>query len=157
MQVEEAGNAERKMALNRRDWALLLLALREAADPLDPVRIQSGMFMASRDLPPGHQYEFEAAEMGPFSSRLDSDVEQLEEEGLLVHHGVGNYTWSEFVASAAGMGRAEELMNRMSEDELRALRILAHLKQNVLRLGFRELMEHLSRNYPAPEKRAVLQ
>ena len=112
--------------------------------------------MIARELAPSQQTEFEAAEMGPFSSRLDVDLEQLEEQGLLVHQGVGNYTWSEYLVSAAGVKRAEDVVREMTEEELSALRTLAHLKQEVLRVGFRELMEHLAANYPAPQKKSVL-
>lgn len=144
------------MSVARRDWVLLLLALRDANEPLDPVRVQSGMFMLSFQLPSDGFYEFEAVESGPFSDALDLDVEQLEEEGLVDHHGVGNYTWSEFTTTPAGLAHAESAMSRMSESELSALRTLAQVKRNVLRRGFRDLMEHLVQNYPAPGKNSVI-
>jgi hypothetical protein len=43
-----------------RDWLLLLLALRQAEEPLDPVRLQKGMFLLAQEggLPPSDRYEF---------------------------------------------------------------------------------------------------
>ena len=140
------------MIIDRRDWVLLLLALKDATEPLDPVRIQSGMFMLSHvaDLPDAHRHEFEALDSGPFSSAVVSDVEDLEDEGLVARHGVSGYTWSEFTATDVGMQRAKILMGDMKPVELRALRALASAKQGVLRSGFRDLMDYLGHQYPPP-------
>ena len=137
---------------NRMDWVLLLLALRDANEPLDPVRIQSGMFIVSHDagLPANARYDFEALDSGPFSAAVASDVEKLEDMGFVARHGVSGYTWSEFAATERGIEQAEQVMSAMSRAELGALRTLAAAKVGVLRCGFRDLMEHLVRSYPAP-------
>jgi uncharacterized protein YwgA len=145
------------MAFDRRDWLLLLLALREATAPLDPVRLQSGMFALSHNagLAREHRYEFELVDTGPFSPLVQSDLGQLEEAGFVARHLIAGYTWSEFTATDEGMDRAKLLVAGMSESQLDALRELAEVKHELLRLGFRDLMDHLARNYPEPARKSV--
>jgi len=146
------------MTIERKHWILLLLALRDDTLPLDPVRIQSGMFILSHEhaLPTTSRYEFEALDSGPFSSSVVSDVEELEEAGLVDRHGVSGYTWSEFTATVAGVEYAEtSLVPAMNATELDALRSLAHAKEHVLVRGFRDLMDHLGQTYPPPTLKSV--
>ncbi len=57
------------MNIDRRDWVLFLLALRDATEPLDPVRIQCGMFALAHRLDFGDEapYVFELVDAAPFS------------------------------------------------------------------------------------------
>jgi hypothetical protein len=141
-----------------RDWALLLLALRDATEPLDPVRIQTGMFLLTQFGLLGEEelYEFELLDSAPFSRAVQSDLAALEEQGLVQRHLISGYTWSEFTATAAGMQRAQALADEMGGPDADALRQLADAKQNALRLGFRDLLEHLAANYELPARKSVL-
>ncbi len=134
-----------QVSVPRRDWVLLLLAVRDAGEPLDPVRIQSGMFMLSHDLSSQQAplYDFELVDSAPFSPTVTSDLVELEEAGFVSLHDVAGYTWSEFTATSAGIDHASSIVTAMSEPELDALRRLAEAKQSVLRLGFRDLIDHL--------------
>jgi hypothetical protein len=104
-----------QVSIPRKEWVLLLLSVRDAGEPLDPVRIQSAMFMLShdsalRDTPP---YEFELVDSAPYSPAVLSDLAELEEAGLAARHLVAGYTWSEFAATPAGMEHAAAAVSRM--------------------------------------------
>jgi hypothetical protein len=151
-------NHEDQMTISRRDWVLFLLALREASEPLDPVRIQSGMFVLSHDLDFGGEqtYVFQLVDAAPYSPLVSADLEALEEDGLVARHMVAGYTWSEFTATPAGLERAELLIEHMSAPELDLLRRISRLKREELRLGFRDLMEYVHANYQMPTRKPVL-
>ncbi|MGH7490032.1 MAG: hypothetical protein ACREMY_31160, partial [bacterium] len=56
-------------ALQPADWLLLLLALKDAERPLDPVRLQKGLFLLAEEggLSGAESYRFEPYDYGPFS------------------------------------------------------------------------------------------
>lgn len=138
------------MAVTRKDWLLFLLALRDASEALDPVRLQSGLFLLSRvdGLPPSEAYDFGIEDSGPFASAIDSDATELETLGLVCRDQVGGYTWSEFRATPEGIQQAAALVHRLNPQQLDALRELATIKQDILSLSFRDLMDHLVDRYP---------
>lgn len=143
---------------HRRDWVLLLLALRDASEPLDPVRLHVGMFVLAQSapLPSEMSYDFELVDSAPFSSALQDDLFALEDQGMIVRHLVAGYTWSEFTATYAGVQHAQSLANGMTEAELDALRRLDELKQETLKLGFRDLLEWVARSCALPARKNVL-
>jgi hypothetical protein len=145
------------MTLARSSWLLLLLALRDATEPLDPVRLQSGMFLLSRHdgVPAAQTYDFDAADSGPFASAIDHDIADLEERGLVFRDQVAGYTWSEFIATRQGLVHAQDLVSGMDEGQLDTLRHLAAVKTDVLSLSFRDLLDRLLREYPAFARNSV--
>jgi len=147
-------NGEPLMPVARRDWLLLLLALRDAGEPLDPVRLQAGMFLLSHESEL-RLYEFEALDSGPFSPHVEADIGELEEHRLVLRQMVAGVTWHEFSATDSGLKHAEALVDHMTGVELDALRRLAAIKQGVLSLGFRDLMDHLRQQYPTFTRRSV--
>lgn len=143
--------------MNPRDWLLLLLALREATQPLDPVRIQKGLFLLAQegDLPGSERYDFAPYDYGPFSSAIYSDLESLIAEDSVRELDVAGYRWSTYEISARGMAAAEALVPDMQEDQRSALRELAKIKSEVLTLSFSELLDHVYRGYPEFAERSV--
>jgi uncharacterized protein YwgA len=136
--------------MTHREWLLLLLAVPDASAPLDPVRIQKGMFLLAREggVPPGESYIFRAYDYGPFSAQIYDDLEDLVDEGFIEEEPVPNYTWSRYRPTADGMAYAEEIANSMTEFQRESLRFLATTKQDVLSLGFNRLLRYVYRRHP---------
>jgi len=135
---------------HRRDWLLLLLALRDATQPLDPVRLQKGMFLLSqeRDLPASERYTFAAYDYGPFSRMIYMDISTLVEVGLVEESEVPGYTWRRYRATDEGIAAAQSVLDGLPESQRADVRWLADLKRDVLSLDFRRLLHHVYERHP---------
>lgn len=145
------------MRLEPRDWLLLLLALQDADFPLDPVRMQKGMFLLSREaeLDPDESYRFVAYDYGPFATEIYEDIEALVAEDLVTGEHVPGYTWRRYSTTPAGVARAHELVAELSPEQQEALRYLHSAKRDVLKLGFQELLRYVYSRYPEFRERSV--
>ncbi|MCU1349665.1 MAG: hypothetical protein JWO56_2695 [Acidobacteria bacterium] len=139
------------MLLERGDWLILLLALRDASESMDTARLQTGMFLLSQqaNLPPESKYEFAAEDPGPFSATIYSDLAALDERLMVAREQVPGFSWSEFVLTEQGLGHAHALVEQMDSQQIEALRVLDRIKSEVLlSMSFRDLLDMLHRDYP---------
>jgi uncharacterized protein len=136
--------------MRRQDWLLLLLALRDASEPLDPVRLQKGMFLFAREAhpPPAETYEFVAYDYGPFSVQIYWDLEEMADSGLILAAPMPGYSWSRHLTTASGLARAQDALDEMAPEARGRAAQLQQLKQGVLSLGFRDLLSHVYSRYP---------
>lgn len=145
------------MKMRRTDWLLLLLALRDSSEPLDPVRLQKGLFLLAQEgrLPHAESYEFVAYDYGPFSVEIYRDLDTLYEQGLVERIGVPGYTWSRYLPTAQGIDEAERLVGAMSASQRQRALLLQGLKRDVLRMSFRGLLEHVYSRHPEFRENSV--
>lgn len=133
-----------------RDWLLLLLAL-ENIEPLDPVRLQKGMFLLAEEggVAVDDRYAFRAYDYGPFSSQIYDDIEHLVAEGLVERQSDAGYRWSRYAITAEGLNQARELVAGMDEPTLGVARWLAETKRTVLSMSFANLLSYVYERHPA--------
>jgi hypothetical protein len=143
--------------LEPRDWLLFLLALEDAALALDPVRIQKGLFLLSREAPVelGEVYQFAPYDYGPFASEIYVDVARLVEDGLAIGEEVPGYTWRRYRATPSGLRRAQELVAHLTPQQQEALRYLHAAKRDVLPRSFQQLLHYVYSRYPEFRERSV--
>jgi uncharacterized protein YwgA len=143
----------------RRDWLLLLLALRDASQPLDPVRLQKGMFLLAqeRELPQAQRYRFRPYDYGPFSSRIYSDLDDLVAAGFVERIPAPGYTWSRYRATEAGIAEAQRVLDRLPLARRADAVWLGELKRHVLALEFRALLHHVYGRHPEFAENSVFQ
>lgn len=142
---------------NSADWLLLLLAVRDAARPLDPVRVQKALFLLSKEggLPAGESYDFEAYDYGPFSSAIYRDLHQLVEDGCVKEVEVQGYNWKRYVATGRGVDRAQTQVNGFDAEHRAILRRLAEIKDELLGLSFDALLRRVYDLYPEYAENSV--
>lgn len=145
------------MPLAPRDWLLVLLALRDASTPLDPVRLQKGMFLLAREggISSAEAYSFRPYDYGPFASALYRDLESLAGTGLVESDHAPGYNWHRYRATPAGIEHARRLTDALTPEERPHLDYLYATKQEVLTRSFRDLLHHVYSRYPEFRERSV--
>ena len=135
--------------MDRRDWLLLLLALKGAhgTPALDPVRIQKGMFLLGQEgeLSPEQTYDFEPLHYGPYSRQLRRDTESLVNNGLLKKEAVPGYTWSMYRLTPTGLERAQQLLQEAPRPQVE---LAYRIKQEITGVPFSELLKGVYDKYP---------
>lgn len=136
--------------MNRRDWLMLLISYEGAPRGLDPVRLQKGMFLFSRetDVPPAEKYDFRPYSYGPMSREVYEDIDELVEEGLVERIPVEGQSWTRFKPTDRGIARGRELVERAMRAHPDAARHLFETKQFVASHTFAALLENVYARYP---------
>lgn len=134
--------------MDRQDWLLLLLALRDSSEPLDPVRLQKGMFLLAQEggLPAAQRYEFRAFDYGPLSPEIYSDLDFLVGRGRVEQLAAPGYSWSRYKITPQGLMAASRTLQ--DETSLAAVSHLAEIKRGVLRRDFASLLRYVYEKYP---------
>lgn len=137
-------------SLRPADWLLLLLALRDANKPLDPVRLQKGLFLLGEEggLPDEEAYHFEPYDYGPFSAEIYRDLQILLDAEHAEELAVPGYNWKRYAVTGAGLERARKLVQRLGPQQRGALRSLATIKAELLALKFDALLRRVYDDYP---------
>jgi uncharacterized protein YwgA len=136
--------------MQRRDWLLLLLALRDASEALDPIRLQKGMFLLAQesDLPIVESYKFDQYDHGPGSLEIYRDLNALRGRSLVESVREPGYTWFRYRPTAAGITAAQSILDDMSHVQRERALFLQEVKQGVLTMSFRLLLRHVYNGYP---------
>lgn len=142
--------------MRRCDWLIMFLAA-EPGGPLDPVRVQKGMFLLamSESLDPAERYRFEPYAYGPMSRALYSDVRLLCRERVLEALPIEGATWRLLELTAAGKRGAARLRDEAARDQAAALERLAAIRREISTLTFSALLEHVYHRYPDYAVRSV--
>lgn len=142
--------------MTRADW-LLLFVTANPVRPLEPVRLQKGLFLLAMSgaLPEGERYAFEPYSYGPMSRDLYRDARLLSRDGLLTERCVPGHTWTTSAATAEGRRRAMRLRDQAAADRPEALAALRRIRDLVDTLGFAELLSHVYERHPAYAARSV--
>src|SRR5882757_8195501 len=103
--------------MHRSDWLILFLAA-APGEPLDPVRMQKGLFLLAMEasLDDEERYDFEPYSYGPMSRDLYGDVRRLTRERLLDAPPVAGATWRLLRLTATGSELAERLRDRAQRE-----------------------------------------
>lgn len=136
--------------LDARQQALLLFLAAGDREPLDPIRIQKGMFIFAQEapadwLPHEGRYQFVPWHWGPFSAEIYSDLERLERLGHISSEEAPGYSWRRYRPTPGGADLAHCISETMMPDALRFLGRLRHFVQTV---SFRRLLEQVYKRYP---------
>lgn len=143
--------------LDRKDWALLVLAAGEGA-PLQPVHLQKCLFLIGENVNPEERnlskafYEFEPYDYGPFAQPVYSDAERLEAEGLATIFQRSGRGYREYAATTSGLARAKKLEEKLPEDVTDYVRRVVHW---ALPRSFNEIVRAIYKSYPEQRARSV--
>jgi hypothetical protein len=142
--------------MRRCDWLIMFLAA-DPGGPLDPVRVQKGMFLLamSQSLDPGERYQFEPYAYGPMSRGLYGDVRLLCHERVLDALPVEGATWRLLTLSSAGGQRALALRDCAEHEQPDALAKLTAIRAEISGLTFSQLLKHVYDRYPDYAVRSV--
>lgn len=140
--------------MTRRDWLLLLFALKGAPQGLDPVRIQKCMFLFAQEggVDPGESYSFRPYHYGPMSPEIYGDLEHLESAGLINGESVPGYSWKRYRATRAGIEAAREFRNQA---DTKAIKKLHQIKVGLSQKTFSTLLRDIYSEYPEYATRSV--
>src|SRR3954451_22612738 len=108
----------------RADWLLLFLspeALGLDDEPLDPIRIQKGLFLLSIRGPERGLYSFRPYNWGPFSPDIYADLRWLEAQHLITNQTPPGQTWSVYRSTVRGTSRARQIAAAIGPDHVRWL------------------------------------
>lgn len=97
--------------LTKKDWTLLAIAAAKGA-ALSPLQLQKALFLLGQKLPAEvHEdfYSFIPYNYGPFDPSIYTDADSLVSESLIATRIVPGRTWMEYLATAQGLVRAEQL------------------------------------------------
>lgn len=141
--------------MDRVDWLLIFIAA--PGPPVDPVRLQKGMFLLAMGgaLEPGERYAFEPYLYGPMSRELYRDVRRLEGERLITAQPVPNASWEVLRATAAGAGRASRLRDAAVPKRAATVGAALALRDELGGLSFAALLERVYRMHPEFATRSV--
>jgi hypothetical protein len=135
--------------MRRSDWLILLLDAAPGG-PLDPVRVQKGMFLFAMQAPLDRRerYAFEPYAYGPMSRGLYEDVDRLRHERLLDESPVEDASWRLLELTAAGRTRARSASHRAELEQPEALAQLVAIREEISELNFTELLARVYERYP---------
>jgi DNA-binding PadR family transcriptional regulator len=122
----------------------MFLGVDDAA-PLDPVRIQKGMFLLAKRGPARDVYDFEPYNWGPFSSEIYRDLDALGADGLVRSEPVPGRTWRLYGVTTAGAQRVRELIE---EADPQAVEWLGQARRFVTERSFVALLREVYAAYP---------
>src|SRR6266508_4536227 len=137
-----------------RNWLLLFLAGNGHEKPLDPIRLQKGMFLLSKRGPARDLYSFRPYDWGPFSEEIYRDLDVLEADGLVLSEAVPGRTWRLYRTSREGTRRAQEFA---SETGKKYADWLLQARRFVTERSFVPLLREIYAAYPEYAGRSKLQ
>jgi hypothetical protein len=142
--------------MHRSDWLVVFLAA-DPRGPLDPVRVQKGMFLLAMSgaLRADERYRFEPYAYGPMSRILYGDVRLLCRERTLEAIPIEGATWRLLELTATGGRHAERLRDRAEREQPEALGKLEVIRREISALTFSQLLEHVYDRYPEYAVRSV--
>lgn len=135
------------------DWLLLFIAQVPRA-PIDPVRLQKGMFLLVQGgrLTAKERYRFEPYSYGPMSRALYRDLRLLE-QARLVRSMPSEHSWAPVTATTKGQREATRLRSDLVA--VTAFDDLARIRRLVDSMNFAELLEYVYERHPEYALRSV--
>ncbi|MBA3382783.1 MAG: PadR family transcriptional regulator [Actinobacteria bacterium] len=143
--------------MSKRDWLLILAALKGPAAGLDPVRVQKGMFLLAMegDLPAQERYEFEPYNYGPMSKEVYRDLDELVVEGLVERTQAPGQAWPRYRATERGRQTAQRLVDESGPDAEQSARKLYEIKRDIVDKTFSGLLNDVYDRYPRYAEKSV--
>lgn len=128
----------------------LLLFFQDSGRKVDPIRIMKGLFIFSQEAPEAwfpkdERYTFTPYSYGPWSRQVDADLDSLTLKGLLQTSQAPGKTWSYYTLSETGKAAVKELQSSLDP---KAVSYLHQVREFVLKLSFRSLLDTVYARYP---------
>jgi hypothetical protein len=135
----------------------LLLFLQDSEHNVDPIRLMKGMFIFTMEAPETwlaryERYQFIPYSYGPYSRNVDDDLDQFVKHGYVRVSKIPGKTWNYYSLSAEGEAKARELAASLPAD---AAVYLRRVREFVLKLSFRKLLDTVYAKYPAYAVKSV--
>ena len=142
--------------MRRSDWLLAFLVA-DPDGPLDPVRVQKGMFLLAMRaaLADAERYRFEPYAYGPMSRGLYGDVRRLCRDGLLDAIAIEGAAWRLLALTPAGRREAADRAERAGRERPEVLATLTAIRREITAMSFTELLEHVYDRHPDYAVRSV--
>lgn len=133
-------------SLSRENVALLFLSAVPAGF-FGSVQLQKGIFLIARNLPDLFEtpYDFIPYDYGPYCKELYSDLDQLAEKSLIKIIERSRSQIKEWIASPAGLERAQELDKDLTDQQRRYIKDVAKW---CLKLSFTQIVGSICQAYP---------
>lgn len=117
---------------------------------LDPIRIMKGLFVFSMEapeawLPKEERHHFVPYSYGPYSQQVNSDLGQLGIKGYVQMTLVPGKSWSYYSLTSEGESVAERIAPAFNPA---AIDYLRRLREFVVNLSFRQLLDTIYAKYP---------
>jgi hypothetical protein len=137
--------------------SILLLFFLDSPKVLDPIRIMKGIFIFTMEsplawLPQESRYQFVPYSYGPYSRQIDADLNRLKLQGLLTSSQAAGRNWDYYSLTEQGTATALELKRTLDP---KALAYLHRVREFVLSLSFRKLLDSVYERYPAYAVKSV--
>jgi uncharacterized protein len=135
----------------------LLLFLQDSEHRLDPIRIMKGMFIFSMEAPEKwlatyERYQFIPYSWGPYSKDLDDSLDQLVQHGYIKISKMAGKSWNYYYLSDKGKEEARKLAKTLPPE---AEGYLRKIRDFVLRVDFKTLLDTVYKKYPAYATKSV--
>ena len=142
--------------MRRSDWLVLFLAAAPGG-PLDPVRVQKGMFLLAMRAPlaASECYRFEPYAYGPMSRALYADLRHLRRDRVVDALRVDGATWQLVDLTSAGRARADEVGAVARCEHRDALAHASAIRREISGLTFAQLLRSVYEQYPEYASRSV--
>ena len=136
--------------LRKADWLLLLFG----DQPIEPIRIQKGMFLFAKESGATREqvYEFVPYNWGPCSFEIYNDLDELLERGFIEQVPVPGARWHKYLRTPMGKASAEE--TRASADPS-CIKAQNDIRDTVTGTSFDELLRHVYKKYPEYATKSV--
>lgn len=130
-----------------RDWLLLFIAQVPRA-PIDPVRVQKGLFLFAQrgSVAAQEAYTFEPYSYGPMSRRLYRDLRLLQHHGLIRAIAADGQRWERFTATISGQRQATRIRSDLTDSA--AFDSLSDIRRQVDSLDFEQLLNYVYERHP---------
>lgn len=130
--------------------ATLLLFFLQSEKKLDPIRIMKGLFIFTMEAPPSwlapeSRYHFVPYSYGPYSREVDTDLNRLTLGGYIEQSQAPGRSWNYYSLSDKGKEEATQLLQ---EFPVPAVRYIQDVREFVLGLTFRKLLDTVYARYP---------
>lgn len=128
----------------------LLLFISSGSEQLDPIRVMKGLFVFTMEapdawLPRDARYDFVPYSYGPYSSQISSDLDYFASIGHLNAIRPQGRSWKYYSISDKGKVLTEQLASSFKPE---ALNYLRQLREYILKLSFRQLLDAVYTKYP---------
>lgn len=136
------------MALEKKDWTLLALALADGK-PLSPVQLQKVVFLFQKMMPANiatsDYYNFTPYNYGPFCSAVYDDANALAEEGLAKVGLAAPQGYRDYSATPQGVAAGTKLAATLSSD---TTEYASKLVEWVIQQSFAGLVSAIYEKFP---------
>ena len=128
------------------DWLLQLTG----DDPIDPIRIQKGMFLFAKTAgaPQKQTYDFVPYNWGPCGFEVYDDLDDLLNQGLIEKLPVLGASWHTYRRTATGHVAADRIAKSKSPTIRKLSAAVADIRSSIQTRSFNQLLESVYEDYP---------